>query len=740
MKKNLKRSLAVLLSLLMALSVFSAAPFAIEASAGESTKLYFNVSDTGWNMGDKDKIGFYIYSDAEGAPIDWGSKKLLGTKDTSSTYNMWEFDPAAKGITLKDNVQYKIIFFHAVNGAPHEQTYELFFDTKCMGDFAKCNGTYYENPLDPSKKYLAAYWNSSNPNQYGPVMAITSVGNVVGTVLPKNTTKLDLFTAFLEDGLSQARSLVVEAGTKTEQKLIDDLGEALGLTKDEVAAAFTAAEVSTTWSIDASSLPAFPDTPVTPEMTLTADDTTYGAVDQNGFLVPQVIAGLPADATGTVTFTLTSGKHSYTDTANVASGEAAFCRKICAGDYNVTAVYSGDAKYAGATATESFTVYRVTPDMTVTPVLSETENKVTVYLTINEDCVGEVSVRVSLRGYPPIEFELSLSEDFVNGAYSFTIPGEHVKQFITQTSDEYYHVTMEFLDDEHQGIDENYAMHSVTADFVVAHIHEWKALTWDWSDPAQPVCSTTCKTCSKGCVSGVADCVPTHVDATAEADAYTRYDASFVLDGVTYTDSFTVTEEGSMLAFRKSAAKAELETYKDPALYRDAEKTELANAIEAGNAAIDAAENVTAVAEALAAAKAVIDRIKTDAEYAAEELAADQAAAKAVDDLIDAIGTVEYTPECKAAIDAARAGYNALTDRQRSFVEKYSTLEAAEAEYARLKAEAEKPTASEGPGVCEFCGEVHDVNTISGFFTDFLHDLLFVLKQLTVGFAIFMFS
>ena len=53
---------------------------------------------------------------------------------------------------------------------------------------------------------------------------------------------------------------------------------------------------------------------------------------------------------------------------------------------------------------------------------------------------------------------------------------------------------------------------------------------------------------------------------------------------------------------------------------------------------------------------------------------------------IDAIGKVEYTPECKALIDAARNAYDALTDDQKSLVDNYKTLTDAEAKYAELEA------------------------------------------------------
>lgn len=71
----------------------------------------------------------------------------------------------------------------------------------------------------------------------------------------------------------------------------------------------------------------------------------------------------------------------------------------------------------------------------------------------------------------------------------------------------------------------------------------------------------------------------------------------------------------------------------------------------------------------------------------AQEIA-DKAAAKAVDDLIDAIGDVTLTDDCKAAIDAARKAYDALTDTQKALVSKLDILTDAEAKLAQLKKEA----------------------------------------------------
>lgn len=80
-------------------------------------------------------------------------------------------------------------------------------------------------------------------------------------------------------------------------------------------------------------------------------------------------------------------------------------------------------------------------------------------------------------------------------------------------------------------------------------------------------------------------------------------------------------------------------------------------------------------------------RMLADLAVRAQEIA-DKAAAKAVDNLIDAIGDVTLTDDCKAKIDAARKAYNALTDEQKALVSKLDILTDAEAKLARLKKEA----------------------------------------------------
>ena len=102
--------------------------------------------------------------------------------------------------------------------------------------------------------------------------------------------------------------------------------------------------------------------------------------------------------------------------------------------------------------------------------------------------------------------------------------------------------------------------------------------------------------------------------------------------------------------------------------------------LESGDA-IDAAR--AAYDKLPEAKKALVDNYEklTAAEEAYTALV-DAAAAKAVDDLIDAIG--EVTADSGDAIKAARAAYDALTDTQKELVKNYEELTAAEEAYTNL--------------------------------------------------------
>ena len=67
-----------------------------------------------------------------------------------------------------------------------------------------------------------------------------------------------------------------------------------------------------------------------------------------------------------------------------------------------------------------------------------------------------------------------------------------------------------------------------------------------------------------------------------------------------------------------------------------------------------------------------------------------EAGANAVEELIEDIGELEYSDECKGRIDAARNAYEPLTDEQKELVENYDKLTHAETVYTHVHEVAQK--------------------------------------------------
>ena len=252
-----KRFMCVLLAVLMVFSTMLTAFAAradVAAAAEESEMcIYFDSETAGWS--DAQYIGFHIWEIGGDALYDWGAKSERGTRVVEHDGDVvietpalvWKYDFAAKGITLEDDKQYGVIFY-SDKGA---QTYNLLFGTECFGHTAQCDETIYENPEDSQKTTQAAFWDDSiDPEEYGPELKITSIGNVVGTCCPAGTTPYDMFCDFLENMFANARTY----SGLTDQEILDDLGAKLGLTKDDVALALDVTETFSDWDYSESAL------------------------------------------------------------------------------------------------------------------------------------------------------------------------------------------------------------------------------------------------------------------------------------------------------------------------------------------------------------------------------------------------------------------------------------------------------------------------------------------------------
>lgn len=221
----------------------------VGVSAADADKIYFEVPEN-WN--NYSKVFCYIWNlDGSGPIVGWKSKKGACEQVEGKLYS---YDLSKAG-GLQDGVNYGLIFVVDID----LQTYDALLTTDCIGDTLYSDGTVYENPSDSSKTALAAFWKNQDRSVYGPIMQVTSIGNLVGTCIPSGSTAETLFEGFLKNNLSSAQT---HSG-KTDQQIIDDILNALGLSQDKGEAIIKENGVEVKWEKAQSQAPTV-DKPVTP--------------------------------------------------------------------------------------------------------------------------------------------------------------------------------------------------------------------------------------------------------------------------------------------------------------------------------------------------------------------------------------------------------------------------------------------------------------------------------------------
>lgn len=220
----------------------------IGASAAEDTTIYFEVP-ADWN--NFSSVYCHIWEYGGDSLASWQSKK---EKCTQVEDKLYSYDVSKAG-TLTDGTYYGVIFSVDIG----LQTYDTLMTTACYGDTLYCDGTIYENPQDSSKTAVAAFWKGQDKSAYGPVMQVTSIGNLIGTCLPPGVTADKLFTDFLADWLDDARTY----SGKEDQAIIDDMSTALGLSQDTTEKLIKESGVEVKWEKAQSQAPTA-DAPVTP--------------------------------------------------------------------------------------------------------------------------------------------------------------------------------------------------------------------------------------------------------------------------------------------------------------------------------------------------------------------------------------------------------------------------------------------------------------------------------------------
>lgn len=213
------------------------------AETGSSNKIYFDASTSGWNEGTYTVVSIYLYVPETGEIlIEWGSKKKGGM--TNEGNNIWSFDFDQKGLSLDSSVQYSVIFLNDIG----LQTCDLLMDTTNFGDTAVCEAdNFYENTDDSNKKSTVVRWKSGH---LGPKKAVTSLGHIVGEVVPAFTSPYKMFVEFLANsGAKSMTNAMQYANGKTAQEIIDEAGASLGLKRDDVKQAIN--EAATTGTVTA---------------------------------------------------------------------------------------------------------------------------------------------------------------------------------------------------------------------------------------------------------------------------------------------------------------------------------------------------------------------------------------------------------------------------------------------------------------------------------------------------------
>jgi LPXTG-motif cell wall-anchored protein len=193
-------------------------------------------------------VMLYLYEHNGDEIIPWASKSKGKMDDAGN--DIWTFDFDKHGISLESGKQYGVIFVNDNN----VQTCDLITDSGCYGKTAVMNGEMIENTVDSNKKSYVVNWEGMDTSKYGPPLAITSIGNVVGSALWAGTTQYDLFLDFLKD--TNAKAGITNAlnfNHKSVQQTIDDTAKALGLGQDDIERAIKESGKTFDWKKEASS-------------------------------------------------------------------------------------------------------------------------------------------------------------------------------------------------------------------------------------------------------------------------------------------------------------------------------------------------------------------------------------------------------------------------------------------------------------------------------------------------------
>lgn len=223
-KKFLGIALALVLVLSMGVIGVSAAEAEVAATGADV--IYFDASSSGWSNFSQIFCHVWSYNSQDG--LDWPGWQSKAEKCTDEGNGVWSYDLSKTGNPIDSGKTYCVIF-SADTGA---QTYDLCFDTSCIGDTAYCDGTTYENPVDSTKTALAAFWKSG---ACGPIFQVTSIGNIAGTYIPVETSAQKMYDDFctVKDeatGMTKLENAVLyDPAGRSKDEIQKAVADALGI-------------------------------------------------------------------------------------------------------------------------------------------------------------------------------------------------------------------------------------------------------------------------------------------------------------------------------------------------------------------------------------------------------------------------------------------------------------------------------------------------------------------------------
>ena len=226
-----KRFLCFVLSLILMASLGAQGIYAKDTEESESQIIYFRPADS-WK--DYKTVFCYIVEYNGDSLANWQTKKTICTPLPDGRYS---YDIRKVG-GIEEGKYYMVIFSA---DARYCNQHEVLFTTECLGDTLICTDTKTSSP--EGLYYHMAFWENQDRSVYGPLMQITSIGNIIGTCLPPYVSPAQMFSDFLPIKLDNAR---LYSG-KTDQEIIDYTIERLGLSPGDAEKIIADSGVQVNW-------------------------------------------------------------------------------------------------------------------------------------------------------------------------------------------------------------------------------------------------------------------------------------------------------------------------------------------------------------------------------------------------------------------------------------------------------------------------------------------------------------